>query len=88
MTKAEICRKIEVLTGIGHQEVALTVDALISTVKKSVRDGKTVHLRGFGRFKPVHRMQKIGQNMNTGQPMVIPAKKVVKFIPSKTHFKL
>lgn len=88
MTKYDIVRKVQVLTGISHAEAELMMDSIIVVIKKSMREGHTIHLRGFGKFKPIERKQKVGQNMNTGQSVIIPAKKVVKFFPSKKYFKL
>ena len=88
MTKEDIARKIQVMTGVGHQEIVVTLDAFMSTVKKSMREGDTIFLRGFGKFKIMNRKQKVGRNIGKGEIMIIPAKKVVRFFPSKKYFQL
>lgn len=39
-------------------------------------------IRGFGSFKHVVRASRTGRNPQTGEPIVIPAKKAIKFKPS------
>jgi DNA-binding protein HU-beta len=42
-----------------------------------------VVLVGFGTFQVVKRAARSGRNPRTGEPLKIPAKKVVKFAPGK-----
>ena len=51
MTKAEIVKAIAAQTGIAPKEVAITVEAFMEEIRKSLADQKeNVYLRGFGSF--------------------------------------
>jgi len=56
------------------------VDIITDELKK--KDGK-ITLVGFGTFKTIEKQAKKGRNPRTGAEILIPKKKVVKFIPGK-----
>ena len=56
------------------------VDILTDELQKN--DGK-ITLVGFGTFKTIQKKEKKGRNPRTGAEIIIPKKKVVKFIPGK-----
>ena len=87
MTKRDIITLITNKTGLDSLEVSASIEAFITTVKRTVRAGKKVTLRGFGSFDTVHRKQKKGRNIGAGTEVIIPACNVVKFTPSK-YFKV
>lgn len=86
ITKANIVRTIAIMTGLPRNEVELSVEAFMNVTKRVLRQGHTVTLRGFGKFKPFERKEKPG-NLPHWKGM-IPAKRVVKFYPSKRYFKM
>ena len=84
MTKAEFVEKIYTkanLTSKAQAEAAL--DATLETVMESLMDGDSVVFTGFGSFKVADRAARKGRNPRTGEELVIPATKVVKFTPGK-----
>ncbi len=84
MTKAELVEKMAKEAGIS--KIAATaalnsyVDGVIKALKK--KDGK-VTLVGFGTFQKVKRKARTGRNPQTGEPIKIKARNVVKFRPGK-----
>jgi len=58
--------------------------SLIQGVKGSLKKGKRVTFSGFGSFEVKMRNERKGRNPKTGQPIHIPKKKRIKFIPSKS----
>ena len=48
-----------------------------------VTGGDTVTIRGFGTFQTKQRKAKPARNINTGETILVPARKVVVFKPSK-----
>jgi nucleoid DNA-binding protein len=87
MTKADIVSLVSHNTGLGEIETVATLEAIITTVKHSVKSGKKVTIRGFGTFERIYRKEKKGRNIAAGTQVIIPPRNVVKFIPSK-HFKV
>lgn len=59
-------------------------DVVINAIADCLRLGKTVHLKGVGRFEVVPTAERLGRNPKTGEPHVIPAGRRIKFHPSKT----
>ena len=84
MTKAELVEKIAKDAGISKVAAGKALSAFIngvtSTLKK--KDGK-VTLVGFGTFMKVNRKARTGRNPQTGAPIKIKARSVVKFKPGK-----
>lgn len=87
MTKQEIVNHISRNTGFEPSEVMTTIEAFMRVVKRTVRNGKKVTLRGFGSFEQIHRKQKHARNIKAGTNIIVPAHNEVKFYPSK-YFKI
>ena len=83
MTKEEIVKEISLATGIEQDTVARVIGSFMSTVKETMAEGHPVTLRGFGTFTIRTRAERMGRNISKGESVLIPAHKVVKFIPSK-----
>lgn len=88
MTKKDIITLITSKTGVETRETLTVIEAFISIVKSSVKTGKSITLRHFGTFRHVHRKQKQGRHIAAGTQVTIPARNVVKFVPSKRHFRI
>lgn len=56
---------------------------ILDTAKEKLVAGEEVDLYGFGKFEVVERAEKNGRNPSTGEAIVIPAKKAVKFKTAK-----
>ncbi|RJP39107.1 MAG: HU family DNA-binding protein [Desulfobacteraceae bacterium] len=84
MTKAELVEKIAKEAEISKVAAAAAMssfmDGVVKTLKK--KDGK-VTLVGFGTFTKVRRKARTGRNPQTGAPIKIKARNVVKFKPGK-----
>lgn len=50
MTKADLIRQIADETGVERVDVAQSVEAFIAVVKKSLKGGQSIYMRGFGSF--------------------------------------
>lgn len=83
MTKAEIVNEISEKTGVEKVAVQVTVEAFMSTVKKSLEKGENVYLRGFGSFVIKTRAAKTGRNISKNTTINIPAHNIPHFKPAK-----
>ena len=83
MNKAELVSKMAELAGVTKVQAERGLDALIQAITEAVERGEAVRLVGFGSFEVVKRAEKAGRNPRTGEPLKIPAKKVVKFRAGK-----
>lgn len=84
MTKAEIVNEISDQTGVERIAVQATVEAFMSSVKKSLENGENVYLRGFGSFVIKTRAAKTGRNISKNTTIEIPAHNIPHFKPAKT----
>ena len=83
MTKKEIVRAISEETGLTQSVVKEIVQKTFDTILDSLTNGDRVELRNFGVFSTKMRKERTGRNMNTGEPVQVPACRVVQFRPSK-----
>ena len=58
-------------------------NTFLDTIKECISEGEDVAFVGFGTFKIKEKAQTVGRNPHTGEEVVIPAKKVVKFRAGK-----
>ena len=62
-------------------------DIILSEIKKSLRRGDRVELRGFGVFYSKIQKARISRNPKTGEKVNTPEKKTIHFKMSKDLFK-
>lgn len=60
-----------------------TVDAIFDTITKGLKKEGDMAIVGFGTFKVSKRAARMGRNPQTGEPIKIKAKTVVKFRVAK-----
>lgn len=84
MTKAELVEKMAKDAKITKVAASAALESFIASVTKALKkkDGK-VTLVGFGTFQKTRRKARKGRNPQTGEPIKIKAKNVVKFKPGK-----
>ena len=83
MTKAEFITKIAAKTTLTQAVSERVVNSFIEVVTETLRDEGRLALANFGTFTVSDRKERQGRNPQTGQPLTIPACKVVKFHPGK-----
>ena len=83
MTKADLVEEISVETGVSKNHTAIIVDGMIDAVCRALSDGKHLELRGFGTFKVRERRARRARNPRSGSEVMVPAKLVPVFKPSK-----
>ena len=59
------------------------VEAVLETIIESCKNNDPVAVVGFGSFSVVSKKEREGINPKTGEKIMIPAKKTVKFKPGK-----
>lgn len=79
LTKADIAEVIHNQVGHTKKHSAELVDSLFEIIKETLEDGKDVLISGFGKFSIRARNERKGRNPLTGEPIMLPAKKVVTF---------
>lgn len=84
VTKKKLIQKISQKKGLHPNEVRKVVQAFLDEMTETLTEGDRLEFRDFGVFEVVERKQKIGRNpKNAAVPIIIPARKAVKFTPGK-----
>lgn len=83
MTKSDLIAHIAEKTGISRGQAGDVLDSVVDGIINGLRKDGSAPLSGLGIFKLVQRKARMGRNPATGQSIHIPAKKVLKFKPSK-----
>lgn len=81
MTKAQIVDQLATKSGVTKKIISEILDNLAALAYKEAKNSFTVP--GLGKLVLSHRKARIGRNPQTGEPIKIPAKKVVKFRVAK-----
>jgi DNA-binding protein HU-beta len=79
MNKTELIEAIAKESKLSKKDSKSALDALMKATKKSLKKGDRVALVGFGSFSVAKRAARTGRNPQTGKPINIKAKKVVRF---------
>ena len=83
MTKADLVEEISARTGVSRNQTAVIVDQLLDAVCRSLSEGRHLEIRGFGTFKVRERRARRARNPRSGSEVMVPAKLVPVFKPSK-----
>lgn len=70
-------------TGMSKTACKDVLETLLDVITGSLKQGEEVALTGFGTFKVQDRKSRTGRNPATGKKMVIPAKRVPRFVAGK-----
>jgi len=79
MNKAQLIDSIADQAKLSKADAKRALDAFVDTTTGALKKGDRVALVGFGSFSVAKRNARTGRNPQTGQPITIKAKKVVKF---------
>ena len=77
MTKAQTVSKLAEKVGLTKKQVTNVLDELCTLACKEAKNAFVVP--GFGKLVLANRKARMGRNPQTGEPIKIPAKRVVKF---------
>ncbi len=83
MNKGQLVATIAEAGGMTKVRAELALNKVLAHMADAMEKGERVTLAGFGSFKVVERAEQKGRNPQTGQSIIIPAHKVVRFKPGK-----
>ncbi|HXU11528.1 MAG TPA: HU family DNA-binding protein [Candidatus Binatia bacterium] len=84
MNKAELTARVARDTRMTKVKASRVIDSLLEHVMKSLKKGERASLVGFGTFTVTRRRARTGRNPQTGSPIQIPARRVVRFTAGKS----
>ena len=83
MNKAELIDTVANQANLSKSDATNAVDAVFSSITKSLTEGNAVTLVGLGTFAVSDRAARTGRNPRTGEAITIPASKNPKFKAGK-----
>jgi nucleoid DNA-binding protein len=84
MNKSQLIATVAEQLEMPKVKVAAVVNTVIDSVVDAVSEGETVSLTGFGTFSSRDRAERQGRNPQTGDALVIPARKAPHFRPGRS----
>lgn len=84
MNKAELISRVARDTRITKVQAARVVDSMLEHITRALKKGERASLVGFGTFTVARRRARTGRNPQTGTPIKIPARRVVRFASGKS----
>lgn len=83
MTKSELVTALAKKAGVRKKDAEACLNAFISVVTETLKEGGKVEIRGFGTFFMKERSPRTARNLRTGKKIKVPAKLVPTFKPGK-----
>ena len=84
MTKAEFVKILKEKAGLATlAQAEAAFEKLFAIIGAALKKGDAVSIFGFGSFKVLDRKARKGRNPRTGEEVLIPASKAVKFTAGK-----
>ncbi|WP_028358184.1 integration host factor subunit alpha [Brackiella oedipodis] len=83
LTKAELAELLFDRVGLNKREAKDIVEAFFNEISKSLVEGDTVKISGFGNFQVRDKNARPGRNPKTGEMIPIAARRVVTFHASQ-----
>ncbi|MCO5114658.1 MAG: integration host factor subunit alpha [Bdellovibrionaceae bacterium] len=83
LTKADIVERVYSKIGFSKKEASELVELVFGTLKDSLNDGQKVKISGFGNFEVREKESRVGRNPQTGDQIIIDARRVLSFKPSQ-----
>ena len=83
MTKNELARELADDFELPRRQLIEIVEAMLERITQVLKSGDKVQLTPFGQFKVRDRPARVARNPQTGAPVNVPAKRVLKFIAGR-----
>lgn len=82
LTKADLVQKVYQVHGLTKPEAVEAVEAFLAISKNCLARGEDLLISGFGKFNVKQKKSRRGRNPQTGDELILDARKVVTFKPS------
>ena len=84
MTKADLVAQIAARANMTKAAAERSLNAMLDSIQEMLAEDGKLTLTGFGTFAAETRQERQGRNPRTGAPVRIPARRAVRFRPSRT----
>jgi DNA-binding protein HU-beta len=83
MNKQDLLAKIAKETGLSKTAASAAIESAMDGITKALKKGDSITFVGFGTFKTSQRKARTARNPQTGAPIKIKARRVVRFTAGK-----
>ena len=85
MTKTDLANAVRksIDGDCSQREAVDLVESVLELVKETLFQGEAIKIAGFGKFDVREKKPRMGRNPKTKEPMLIEARRVVKFTVSE-----
>lgn len=87
MNKTTLIKCVATQTGFTIKETSSVIDSFLIELSNSLQN-ENVSIKDFGTFRREIKKERTMRNPQTGEPLLVPEKEVVKFKASKNVLKL
>lgn len=84
MNKTQLAEAMAQESGLSKIDATKALNAFIQVTVRTLRADGKILLTGLGTFTTVRYAERMGRNPRSGAPVRIPARRVVRFRPSRT----
>ena len=81
MNKADLVAELAEKLDINQADAAAAIEGALDIIVRSVAQGKSVTIMGFGTFEARDRAPRTARNPHTGEPVPVPATRTPAFRP-------
>jgi len=82
VTKSDVAVAIQERVGFTRKRAGEITETILDLMKESFGRGETVKISGFGNFEVRTKTRRRGRNPQTGEDVIISARRVLTFKPS------
>lgn len=79
LTKSNIIDAVYDNTQVTKKEASDYVNEILEVMKEALEEGEEIKVSGFGKFEVRKKSERVGRNPRTGDEIVIPERKVLRF---------
>ncbi len=79
LTKANIVDTVYSRTELTKKDSSNYVNEVLELMKETLEGGEEIKVSGFGKFEVRHKGERMGRNPRTGEEILIPERKVLRF---------
>ena len=83
MTKNELARELAEELELPRRQVVEIIETILARITDVLKSGDKIQLAPFGLFRIRDRAARMARNPMTGEPVKVPAKRVLKFVAGK-----
>ena len=79
LTKSNIVDTVYSRTELTKKEASNCVNEVLELMKETLEGGEEIKVSGFGKFEVRRKGERLGRNPRTGDEILIPERKVLRF---------